>query len=1124
MAGEDKQQFGIRVLKGLNAAVTTTKLYPPHFLQVADAVEKAYELITEYLSSYGTLSFSITEDEPKLCGLPVSQKTLGKVHGEDIFRQLKLLHLDHVVLENECLRPTFNALMTFFTTSPQLVSREGGGRAFVVNLGLNDNFPEEYTAEIPSEREDCFAEVLDELKKEGKVASEDVQILINEIDGETIGGQKKISVLAAHAADQQSMVYLIVAGTSQLLRGIRRSGEIFFPLSFATLLRNVNRVAGEEQRQTLAQATALACREMFNDFGMCVMLLQHFSRGFGVELYDRLLAATAKDFDSVVQLMREEQAYIVKTAGESAEQYGYIQAGLERFFATERGQRFLMRENAKNVMNAGEKERQAKRIQTGIRSILQGDLKSLRNKEIVKSLPATIESLIGKGKDKAAATIITNITTELLKDDDRSHDLLGECLGSVAEGLVNSEKWGWLEKVSMPLIAWLKGVDRADDVFENVVDILLKLQNHYWQTGKDKQADTILKLFFAIRSGKLEKSPEAVAIVSRLQDKAVERTPLPEILVKSIESSDDFTDRRLIMQGPLVTRFLLNKLLESENREERLKILGLLRRKKSMLPPVLLEKLASPMPWYGKRNLLKLLAETGNSEHAGKIIEYLNHEDIRVQQEAFLCIDTLSGDDKKDNLLDALTFASGPMMEQLVRALTPVADEEVISAVANLLADWKHFSDEIRDPLLEQSIKLLGKTTSPTAEKVLDEFLQLENKSRARIIGHAVWQAARQAHRKIRATRREMSKKRVQGFPGDSRSPAVSLKLPGPASHRRTEYHEEAHIAALFDNNETEEGRRLLVELIGKAARAGRFEEARKLREWLVEVDPSALSEIIQAAEMIEEAQSEGISNDYLKIWARLHDNLTSEEFNAVYYAMEHASYSGEHELVRQGEVLPSLFFVNQGKVKLYFHEKSRKEVLLKVVEQGEIFGGDTFLGASVWTFSAATLSPAEISSLSYDNTREWPVSHPALESKLLDFVQKNQRQDDTHEERKTSRREHPRHQIQGSVQLISADELSTTYGTKLKGELANICPGGLSCVVRISQKKNARILLGRRMTLHLPSADSSENTITIDGDLVAIRSLYNVENEYSAHLKFTRLLSEEELNSIHEACKKTAE
>ena len=59
---------------------------------------------------------------------------------------------------------------------------------------------------------------------------------------------------------------------------------------------------------------------------------------------------------------------------------------------------------------------------------------------------------------------------------------------------------------------------------------------------------------------------------------------------------------------------------------------------------------------------------------------------------------------------------------------------------------------------------------------------------------------------------------------------------------------------------------------------------------------------------------------------------------------MDHNSYPGEHMLVRQGEVFPVLFFINQGKIKLYHQDKSGKESLLEVLEQGQVFGGETFL------------------------------------------------------------------------------------------------------------------------------------------------------------------------------------
>jgi CRP-like cAMP-binding protein len=1117
MAGEDKQQFGLSVLKSFNAAVTTTKLYPPHFPQVAASIEKAFELITSYLGKYKTLSFSLIDDEPKMCGLPVSQKTLGKVHGEDVFRQLRLLNLNHVVLEKECDRATFNALITFFTTSPQLISKEGGSRAFIVNLGLDELLPENYTVEIPAEKDDTFTLTLEHLRSSGRATNEDIQTITNVIDGETIAGQKKISAFAARTLEPGGMVDLIVASVAHLLKDVCCHGELVFPLSFATLMRNVDRIVDGEEKSALAKSTAVACRDSFTEFGLHALFLQHYPRGFGALLYEQLLAASAKTFDKVVQLIHQEEAAAAQMMGKSSDQYHYVTAGIERLFATEKGKQYLLREKAKTVLNAGEKERQAKRIQAGIRQILKGDVNGLRNKELVRNLPATIESLISKGKDKAAATIITNITTELLKSDDRSHNLLGECLGSIAESLINTEKWDWLEKVSVPLIAWVKETDRADEVYENIIDILLKLQKYYWDNAKDKQADTILKLFFAIRTGKFEKSQDAVAIVSRLQDRAAERSPLSGILEKSVENNDEFTDRRLIMQGPLATRFLLNKLLESKNTKERLKILELLRRKKSLLPPILLEKLASPMPWHGKRNLLKLLAETGSKEHARKIIEYLNHEDIRVQQEAFLCIQALSGDDLKDNLLDALTFSSGPMMEQVVRALPPVADEEVVGAVADLLDDWKHFPDEIRDSLLEQSAKLLGMSTSSVAEKALEEFLLLENKSKARMIGDQVWLATKLALRKLKARKRERSKEQIRQTVEEFETESEDVEQQTAHSAQRSSFAEEPHIEHLLGEGNIERAKTLLLEIIEKAARRELFDEATRLREWLIEIDPSALSDIIATAEMIEEAKREGISNDYLQVWSNLHDNLTSEEFNAMYYAMEHSSHSAEDVLVQQGDMYPALFFVNEGKVKLY-HDNKHEEVLLKIVEQGEIFGADTFFDASLWTVSAATLSKAEISVLPQKNITNWSDESPALEAKLHDFAAGFSSFEKKVEDSATDRREFERNTLHGIARITISDGIENESSTQLKGELANISRGGLCLMVRISKKNNARVLLGRKISIQLECTGISGETLTKTGELVSVRSLYSTENEYSLHLRFSRPLDENELRGILEA------
>ncbi|MFN2354681.1 MAG: cyclic nucleotide-binding domain-containing protein [Desulfopila sp.] len=1123
MAGADKQQMALGALKGLNAAVTTKKLYPPRFPQVGKAMDSGFELCSEFLRKHGTLSLSLVDDEPRLCGLPVSQKTLGKIHGEDLFQQLRLLRLDHVVINTVIDRTVFNTLVTFFTTSPKIINNEGGGRAFVNSLGLEQIFPRRYTLEAADQEygTEGFAAVVRSLQKDGRVQHQDIKIIASEIDGETAAGRQMFQALAAYRQKRESMADLVFGAIADVLSSIPESGKNGVPLSFTTILRNVDRIINEDERDILAKSVAGRCRDFLDDHAVYVVLLQRYSKGFGDELYDKLLAAVSKRLDTVVALMRREKAILYQAAGTSSRGYSTVTAGLERLLATDRGKQFVIREKARKQLEAGENERRTKRIQVGISNIVKGDMKSLRSREVVERLPATIESLVVKGKDRAAATIITNITHELSKGDGSNHGLLGGCLGKIGDALAHTEKWEWLERLSVPLVVWLKDADHSDEILENIVEILLKLQKYYWKAGRDRQADKILQLFFAIRTNKLPKNENVVDTISRLQDCSVERAALPDLLEKSVLQEGELIDRRLVMQGPLVARFLLNKLLESSVTEVRLKILELLRRFGPLLPPLLLEKLAGPMSWYAKRNLLKLLAETGHKKHALQVLDYLNHEDIRVQQEAFSCIYNLSGDELRENLLEALSFASGTVLEQIVRALTPVVNEEVIKEVAELLDDWKDISDDVREPLLIQAVKLLGKKPSQTAELALENFLQLEGRARAKNVEDSVWQAARKAQRDMEMVKKELAKKqsRQKHGPevvGHSREESKERQT---SFTGRTNYAEEAHIQTLLDQGEEGRARKLLVELIKKAAKIGRYQDAENLREWLIKIAPSALNDIIATAEVIEGAKREGISSDYLHVWSRLHDNLSSEEFGVLYHSMDHQTFSGEEVLVRQGEVKPALFFVNEGKVKLYYNDKS-KEVLLKVIEQGEMFGSETFFEASIWTVGATVLERAEVSTLFLERTEDWQSEYPALQSKLHELSRKHGNMESHLKRSALGRRKYKRLKLHGIARLTIPGKKGQDAGVHMEGELADISRGGVSLQLRISKKKNARLLLGRNAYIGLlcDTSDHPGGRFHLEGQLVSVRSQYSMNNEFSVHVGFSRLLEEKELGEIIEA------
>jgi signal-transduction protein with cAMP-binding, CBS, and nucleotidyltransferase domain len=190
----------------------------------------------------------------------------------------------------------------------------------------------------------------------------------------------------------------------------------------------------------------------------------------------------------------------------------------------------------------------------------------------------------------------------------------------------------------------------------------------------------------------------------------------------------------------------------------------------------------------------------------------------------------------------------------------------------------------------------------------------------------------------------------------------------------------------------------------------------------------------------------------------------------------------------------------------------------LKVIEQGEIFGAETFFDASVWTVSASALRRSEISCLPLSTTVDWHGEYPALESKLQSLAERYGQIQDSLEELKKSRREHKRYQVEGTVTVTVQEEDRSSEGLQMKGEMADVSAGGASYHVRISSKKNARVLLGREVLVQIPCRSARNKQLSVKGILMTVRSLYSMTNDYSAHIRFKNILNNEELQGIIEA------
>ena len=468
---------------------------------------------------------------------------------------------------------------------------------------------------------------------------------------------------------------------------------------------------------------------------------------------------------------------------------------------------------------------------------------------------------------------------------------------------------------------------------------------------------------------------------------------------------------------------------------------------------------------------------------------------------------------RKEILLQALAESRQALKPQIVKSLAPYSDTEVAQELIRLLAEERNFNTEIRDSLLLSLCETLGNCPSEQVFRSLQEFLK-----NTPHLGTDILQAAETAIRQIKISLPTEKKNPVQA---KTLRPVSTAQENLSASERGntlsiTNLSEEQQIREFLAKNEKEKGTRLLKETIAEMARKRRFEDAENLRDWLMEIDPMALSDIINAAEIIENEKNTAINKDYFAIWSDLREVLDPNEFSTLYHSLDHKQFSKGEIIITQGSPQSALYFVNSGRVELFFQENG-KDVQIKTIGQGEILGAGTFFETSVWTMSARSLG-AEMSCLKIDKLQQWQKNLPALESKLNDFCIRFKIPHESFRRMGRDRRVFERVRIAGRVAMSLLDKNGKETGIGATGELFDLSAGGVAFFLRISQKKNARLLFGKKV--HLTMASTVIPNFIMTGNILAVRSQPVVGNEYSVHVRFNRVLDQNELKNLLDAGK----
>jgi cAMP-binding proteins - catabolite gene activator and regulatory subunit of cAMP-dependent protein kinases len=116
-------------------------------------------------------------------------------------------------------------------------------------------------------------------------------------------------------------------------------------------------------------------------------------------------------------------------------------------------------------------------------------------------------------------------------------------------------------------------------------------------------------------------------------------------------------------------------------------------------------------------------------------------------------------------------------------------------------------------------------------------------------------------------------------------------------------------------------------------------------------------------------------------------ENLNDEELLDIVNMINHKEYIKGDIIFSEGNIANTLYFVNEGKIKLYRYTKDGKEQILHILSEGDFFGELDLIKPSTYRFNANAIVDAKVCTLTKDELKDAMMRKPEIGIKLLETV-----------------------------------------------------------------------------------------------------------------------------------------
>lgn len=278
---------------------------------------------------------------------------------------------------------------------------------------------------------------------------------------------------------------------------------------------------------------------------------------------------------------------------------------------------------------------------------------------------------------------------------------------------------------------------------------------------------------------------------------------------------------------------------------------------------------------------------------------------------------------------------------------------------------------------------------------------------------------------------------------------------------------------------------------------------ADKLRDELMNAHPTALSEILKTASIIEEAKTANLDQDHLATWKDLYQNLTEEEVNCLFYSLKKIVVPPKKRILAHGAYNSKLFFIDKGTVTVFITKDEKNKVIAQL-NRGDLLGEYTFTTISLCSASVVSTSEVELRYIDATVAESWSDEYPALYDKVVQFCKNYGKVDEIIRKKELEKRTHPRYEVKGNLLATILNKEGKKTSSTIRGSLSNVSEVGCCFDIHCSKRETAKTLLARNCHLAFQAGNPDKpTTFQAVGKIVKVS--FHLHSDYSVHIKFLK-------------------